>query len=110
MIYYSILLGTVTIFTLIVTFLGPENHSSRFEDNALAFEEDGGRDDTDFVDSSHHEIREEISVRTDHLDENEKDVGNVRHIERVGAMDRALGRALGGPLGGPLVGPIGPGG
>ena len=38
--YRSILLGTVAIFTLIVTFVGPENHSSHFEQSALAFEED----------------------------------------------------------------------
>ncbi|TCD70885.1 hypothetical protein EIP91_001193 [Steccherinum ochraceum] len=41
----GILIGVVAAFVLVVTILGPENHSSRFENHKTAFEEGGGLDD-----------------------------------------------------------------
>ena len=52
---YRMLLGIIAAFTIIVTFLGPENHSSHFEEHVLAFE-GGGQDDGNV---RHHDIQEE---------------------------------------------------
>ncbi|KAL4249051.1 major facilitator superfamily protein [Abortiporus biennis] len=41
----GILIGVVAAFVLVITIIGPENHSSRFEKHKLAIEEGGGRDD-----------------------------------------------------------------
>ncbi len=52
---FRMLLGIIAAFTIIVTFLGPENHSSHFEEHVLAFE-GGGQDDGNV---RHHDIQEE---------------------------------------------------
>ncbi|KAF8342266.1 carboxylic acid transporter protein [Cantharellus anzutake] len=41
----GILLGTVAVFTILVTFLGPENHSSHFGDDVPALERGRGKGD-----------------------------------------------------------------
>ncbi|KII86733.1 hypothetical protein PLICRDRAFT_665144 [Plicaturopsis crispa FD-325 SS-3] len=41
----AIFMGVIAGFTLIITILGPENHSSHFEKHKAAFEEGGGRDE-----------------------------------------------------------------
>ncbi|KAF9236964.1 carboxylic acid transporter protein [Melanogaster broomeanus] len=41
----GIFIGVVAAFVIVVTILGPENHSSHFEEHKTAFEEGGGRDD-----------------------------------------------------------------
>lgn len=41
----AIFIGVVAIFVLIITIIGPEHHSSHFENHKAAFEEGGGRDD-----------------------------------------------------------------
>ncbi|KAF8342277.1 major facilitator superfamily domain-containing protein [Cantharellus anzutake] len=76
----GILLGTVAIFTIIVTFLGPERHSTHFEEHALAFEE-GGKDNA-YAGEAHHagDIAEETSGMSD-LEK--KNLGDVRLIERA---------------------------
>lgn len=41
----GILIGVVAAYVIIVTIVGPENHSSHFEKHKAAFEEGGGHDD-----------------------------------------------------------------
>ncbi|KAL4081013.1 carboxylic acid transporter, partial [Scleroderma citrinum] len=41
----GILIGVVAAYVVVVTILGPENHSSHFEKHKTAFEEGGGQDD-----------------------------------------------------------------
>ncbi|KIJ08149.1 hypothetical protein PAXINDRAFT_89314 [Paxillus involutus ATCC 200175] len=62
----GIFIGVVAAFVIVVTILGPENHSSHFEQHKTAFEEGGGRDDAmlegeegeESVGGSGHSIRE----------------------------------------------------
>lgn len=50
-------MGVVASFVLIVTFLGPENHSSHFEKHKAAFERGGGDDDADMDDDANVEVK-----------------------------------------------------
>ncbi|KAJ7455595.1 carboxylic acid transporter protein [Mycena galericulata] len=46
----GILIGVVAAFLIVVTLIGPENHSSQFEKHRAAFDENGGADDAWIVD------------------------------------------------------------
>lgn len=52
----GILIGVVAAFILVVTILGPEAHSSRFEKHKTAFEEGGGNDDAVVEDDSKPDV------------------------------------------------------
>ena len=74
---YRMLLGSIAAFTIIVTFLGPENHSSHFEEQAPAFE-GGNRDDAYGGNVSEHDIREE--VKSSRMEIYEKHMQDVKQI------------------------------
>ncbi|KAJ7438896.1 major facilitator superfamily domain-containing protein [Mycena galericulata] len=46
----GILIGVVAAFLIVVTLIGPENHSSQFEKHRAAFDENGGADEAWIVD------------------------------------------------------------
>jgi SHS family lactate transporter-like MFS transporter len=48
----GIFIGVITVFTLVLTIVGPENHGSRFEKHKVAFEEGGGLDDA-YIEDEH---------------------------------------------------------
>ncbi|OAX41420.1 carboxylic acid transporter protein [Rhizopogon vinicolor AM-OR11-026] len=54
----AIFIGCVAAFVVIITIVGPENHSSHFEQHKAAFEEGGGRDDAIVDDASQTSYRE----------------------------------------------------
>ncbi|KAG1716072.1 hypothetical protein ID866_1098 [Astraeus odoratus] len=56
----GILIGVVAAYVVIVTILGPENHSSHFEKHKTAFEEGGGQDDADMEDG---DVQRPASIR-----------------------------------------------
>ncbi|KAF9222892.1 carboxylic acid transporter protein [Gyrodon lividus] len=62
----GILIGVVAAFVLVVTIVGPENHSSHFEKHKTAFEEGGGRDDAYMEDEQRpvSEIHEEVDEKS----------------------------------------------
>ncbi|KAG1818558.1 carboxylic acid transporter protein [Suillus subaureus] len=61
----AIFIGVVAAFVVVVTIVGPENHSSHFEKHKTAFEEGGGRDDAvadNASQTSYHEVDEKSSA------------------------------------------------
>ena len=72
------LLGTVAAFTVLVTFLGPENHASHFED-----EEGSSQDDAYSVDRHPRRYHLGGEIRAGSLEIFQKQEQDIEQVERV---------------------------
>ena len=72
------LLGTVAAFTVLVTFLGPENHASHFED-----EEGSSQDDAYSVDRQPRRYHLGGEIRAGSLEIFQKQEQDIEQVERV---------------------------
>ncbi|KAJ6574223.1 carboxylic acid transporter [Mycena capillaripes] len=61
----GILIGVVAAFLIVITLIGPENHSSQFEKHRAAFDENGGADDAWIADGVDGEDNSEKHSSTD---------------------------------------------
>nr|GAT50182.1 MFS general substrate transporter [Mycena chlorophos] len=57
----GIFIGCITAFTVLVTFIGPENHSSHFEKHRAAFDQGGGSDEA-YIEEEEHESERSLDV------------------------------------------------